>query len=263
MITDWMLESSVWDALERVLNDPAILTKAIGEMKQPVAPANNDIVQLDAAVSAVAGEEKRVLEAYRLSILSPDQLAHELELIAGRRKLLEKQKRELAQRLQPALPVTASVDDYCRQIRERLGNLTFETKRSIVRLLVRKIVFEGDQVRISGVIRLPDRNGNPAKLPIDDGSDSGGIENAEVHSRDRNPSTSSGIGNTEVHHRDRNPADSGGIRNTLVDHRDRNPATNLEFTLVQTINRYSEKAAAASRANLLKANAALGREVAQ
>jgi len=33
--------------------------------------------------------------------------------------------------------------------------------------------------------------------------------------------------------------------------------------LVQTINRYSEKAAAASRANLLKANAALGREVAQ
>jgi len=220
MIADWMLDSSVWDALERALNDPAILTKAIGEIKQPIAPASNDLIQLDAAVAAVAGEQKRVLEAYRLSILSPDQLARELELIEGRRQLLEKQKRELNQRRQPALPVSVSVDDYCREIRERLGNLTFETKRSIVRLLLRKVVFEGDQVRISGVIRLPDRNGNPAKLPIGDGSD------------------------------------GGGIGTTGVDSRGRNPATNVAFTLVQAIDRNSERAAAASRANLIKANAA-------
>ena len=74
MISDWMLESSVWEALERTLNDPAIFTKSISEMKQPIAPVSNDVLQLDAAVAAVAGEEKRVLEAYRLSILSPDQL---------------------------------------------------------------------------------------------------------------------------------------------------------------------------------------------
>ena len=239
IITDWMLESSVWDALERALNEPAILAKAIGEMKQPVVSATNEGVQFDAALDSVAREEKRVVEAYRLSILTPDQLAHELELIAGRRKLLEKQKRDLAQYLQPALPVTASVDDYCRQIRDRLSNLTFETKRSIVRLLVRKIVFEGDQVRISGVIRLPDRNGNSAKLPIDDGSDDGGIENTEVHSRARNP------------------ANSSGIRNTEVDTPERNPAIHAEFTLVEPIvMRISERAKAARMTNLLKATAA-------
>ena len=56
---------------------------------------------------------------------------------------------------------------------------------------------------------------------------------------------------------------SFSLANTEVDHCARNPAMNVEFTLIQAINRQSERAAAARRANLLKANTALGRAVAQ
>ena len=210
LVGEHILDSNVWSALESALNDPALFTKAISEIKRPDVPRDNQAGQIDAALTGLRGEEARVLEAYRLAILTPEQLAQELEMIASRRRMLEKENRELAQRLQPALPVQSSVEEYCHKIRERLGNLTFETKRSVIRLLLRKVVFEGDQVRITGIIPL---------------SDQGGIADTMVHSRAHNP------------------ASGGGIADTMVDHYAHNPSVRArafaEFLLVRNIERSS------------------------
>ncbi len=150
-----LLDSNVWNPLMRALNEPAILTKAITGIKAPAIPQHNEAIQLDAAIAGLGMEESRVLEAYRLSILTPGQLASELESIASRKRLLEKQRGELAQRQHPALQVQSSIEDYSGKIRKRLVKLNFETKRDVVRLLLRKVIFEGNQVRISGVLPLP------------------------------------------------------------------------------------------------------------
>ena len=152
LVGEQTLNDTVWAALETALNDPAMLMKAIKEIRQPAKPAGQQHTQIQTAIENLRREETRILEAYRLSILTPDQLARELESISSRRKLLEKQGSEL-RHLQPVL-TQEPVEDYCRKIRQRLPHLTFETKRSVLRLLLRKVVFEGSQVRISGVLPL-------------------------------------------------------------------------------------------------------------
>jgi len=152
LVGEEILNGTVWTALETALNDPATLIKAIEEIKKPVQASEPQTEQIQAGIQGLHTEETRILEAYRLSILTPDQLARELESIANRRKLLEKQAQ---QSKQPEQTITrGSVEESCRKIRERLPRLTFETKRNVLRLLLRKVVYEGNQVRISGVIPL-------------------------------------------------------------------------------------------------------------
>jgi hypothetical protein len=158
--------------MENALNNPEILTRSIQEIKQPEKLESDAGSQVVAALNGIKTEEARILEAYRLSVITAEQLARELESLAGRRGVLEKQQIEIAQPIQSDHSVKMSVEDYCNEVRRRLVNLTFETKRNVLRLLVRRIVFEGSQVRISGVIPL---------------AASGGIAGTGVDSLERNP----------------------------------------------------------------------------
>jgi site-specific DNA recombinase len=221
LVGEEILNGTVWTALETALNDPATLTKAIEEIKKPVKVLESQTEQIRMGIEKLRTEETRILEAYRLSILTPDQLARELESIANRLEFLEKQAQQAKQ---PGPIVTRdSVEESCRKIRERLPRLTFEAKRNVLRLLLRNVVYEGNQVRIAGVI--------PLKI---DGE----------------------IVDTTANHRAHN---AGGIADTTIDHYGHNPANNAEFSLVVPVNRNSMKAQAASRRNLIKANAALQR----
>jgi site-specific DNA recombinase len=152
LIGEEILNCAVWNAIETALKQPAILTRAVSEIRKPVELPIYSADQTQKAIENLRTEEARILEAYRLSILTPEQLARELDSIRSRRKLLEKQSREL-QEPQPSI-ARDSVEEVCKKIRERLPHLTFETKRSILRLLLRKVVFEGHQAKISGVIPL-------------------------------------------------------------------------------------------------------------
>jgi site-specific DNA recombinase len=152
LIGEEILNCAVWNALETALKQPAILTRAVSELGKPVELPIYPADQTQKAIENLRTEEVRILEAYRLSILTPEQLARELDSIRNRRKLLEKQSREL-QEPQPSI-TRDSVEGVCKKIRKQLYHLTFEAKRSIVRLLLRKVVFEGHQAKISGVIPL-------------------------------------------------------------------------------------------------------------
>jgi len=158
-IAESTLDNSVWLAVENALNNPQMLTRAIQEIKQPEKLESDVGSQVATALDGVKTEEARILEAYRLSVITSEQLARELGSLAGRREALEKQQNEFAQPSSADRSVQMSVEDYCNEVRRRLVNLTFETKRSVLRLLVRQIVFEGGQVRISGVIPLAESGG--------------------------------------------------------------------------------------------------------
>jgi site-specific DNA recombinase len=186
MVSERVLDTSVWSAVQSALNDPATLIRAVTGFDQPSHTADAEIEELSAAIQATEKEESRILEAYRLTVLTPEQLARELELLSARKKLLDKRKEELAKQ-DSSLPVRRSIEDYCESIRQRLGNLSFETKRNILRLLLRSIVYEGDVVRITGMIPL-----TRAREGISAGSDntllpSGEIEGTGINHCARNP----------------------------------------------------------------------------
>jgi hypothetical protein len=77
-----------------------------------------------------------------------------MELLTARRQALEKRQGELADMKETSPSVKLSIEEHCTEVRRRLAKLTFETKRNVLRLLVRRIIFEGNQVRICGVVPL-------------------------------------------------------------------------------------------------------------
>jgi hypothetical protein len=79
--------------------------------------------------------------------------------MADRRKALESQKQGSVDRSIQAKALHLPIERFCSQITARLSNLTFETKRAILREILRKIVFEGDHVRITGILPLPEIGG--------------------------------------------------------------------------------------------------------
>jgi site-specific DNA recombinase len=153
-IAESTLDNSVWSALEGALNNPSILIEAIKKIEPPARSDNSAGSEVRAALSGLESEEKRILEAYRLCILTPQQLAHEMELLTARRQALEKRQGELADMKETSPSVKLSIEEHCTEVRRRLAKLTFETKRNVLRLLVRRIIFEGNQVRICGVVPL-------------------------------------------------------------------------------------------------------------
>jgi hypothetical protein len=146
-------------ALKGALDNPKLLMEAIQGIHHNVGPKSDPSTQSPAALKGIRNEEARILEAYRLNILTPEQLARELELLAARREVIEKQRRECSTPSQIDQSVRLSVQEYCDEVRRRLADLTFETKRKVLRLLVRRIVFEGERVRISGIIPLSSLGG--------------------------------------------------------------------------------------------------------
>jgi site-specific DNA recombinase len=153
-ISEKILDDSVWSALEAALNNPTTLNDAIKRIERPASSDRHAESEIESALSGIENEEKRILEAYRLTILTPEQLAHELELLSARRKTIEKRQQEFTESTEANPSVQLSIEEYCAEVRRRLATLTFETKRNVLRLLVRRIIFEGNQVRIQGIIPL-------------------------------------------------------------------------------------------------------------
>jgi site-specific DNA recombinase len=158
-IAESVLDNSVWLALKKALDNPKMLLRAIEGIERTKSSEDNPLAQIQAALDGIKNEEVRILEAYRLNILTPEQLARELQLIAGRREALERQQREHTEPSDTNRSLRLSVNEYCEEVRRKLGDLTFETKRNVLRLLVRRVVFDGDRVRIVGVIPLTDPGG--------------------------------------------------------------------------------------------------------
>jgi site-specific DNA recombinase len=151
MISEGLLDAAVWNAMERALNNPEILARAVEQIRQPSVPMHDELKEAQDGLKAIEAEEARILEGYRLSVLTPAQLSNELKLLAARRKVLESPERTLPK---SKLPVQKSVAEYCKEIRSRLSTLTIETRRRVLQLLLRDVVFDGEMVRISGVIPL-------------------------------------------------------------------------------------------------------------
>jgi hypothetical protein len=103
-------------------------------------------------------EESRVLEAYRLAILTPEQLARELGILKGRRELLESRKIETqAPTPIPDTILKGSVNQICAVMVQRLRTLNPEGRQKLLRMLITKVIFEDNRVKIIGSLPM-DRN---------------------------------------------------------------------------------------------------------
>jgi len=100
-------------------------------------------------------EEQRLLDAYRTSVISPTQLAHQMEKLKARRSALEFRRATTLQI--PATPpakVAQAISDYCAQAATNLANFTDGEWREFLRTVVEVITFHDDYLTIRGRIPL-------------------------------------------------------------------------------------------------------------
>jgi site-specific DNA recombinase len=225
-IQEHLLNETVWKAVKEAMLNPNLIAEQVTELSQNqlkrMHSTTSEIAEIEQARLQIQNEEARLLEAYRMEILSPAQLGRELEKIKRRQFSTENKETELSQAVHKlSLPaIKKSITDYCRIAGERLQSFNPEERQRFIRFLIRNIVFCGSTVRVRGVIPH---------------STDGGASNRESIEAQLRDGTSSHIATTEIDERGRNTPlifqGFGGLSALEDDNQD------FTFELVQAIPR--------------------------
>jgi hypothetical protein len=154
------LNEPVWNAVVNAMLNPDLITQQVAESRQidntAAEQSATERVQTEHRLHQIASEEARLLEAYRLAVITPAQLGAELERLSARKHSLESRRDQLISELDtPSAPdIRDSVLDYCREAAANIEQFTHEEKKRFLRLLLTGIVFEGRIARISGIIPM-------------------------------------------------------------------------------------------------------------
>ncbi len=226
------LNAVVWNALQGAVQNPKIIENQLPKLNQRsklrTKQSEAEAGQLREALDQLNAEEARVLEAYRLGVLSPALLAQELEKLNTRRSSLQTRQATLSPPPKPTdiSTIRRSLRDYLGIVARRLNTLSFDERQRLLRLLVKSIVFEGDRVRIRG------------KIPLDDSRIPSGCQGENYPASTAcSPSDhfSSRIAPTLIRDDGRNPRDGGRIEDITLEDCGHNPAHLIEFDLVRPI----------------------------
>ena len=157
-IQEVSLNHAVWQTVTDAMQNPSFIANQLAKLKDhktsEPGSVHVDTPEIREAIQQVQKEEGRIIEAYRLGLLSPPQLAHELESIRVRKDQIESQKTRILER-KIGLSLHAmkrSVKDYCRMVVPRLKALTLEGRQHFLRVIIQGIVYDGGSVRIKGAL---------------------------------------------------------------------------------------------------------------
>jgi site-specific DNA recombinase len=153
------LETIVWNSVANAVQNPKIISDQVKilEEKRKIKPLDVEKAIKDAqkGLESLKIEEERVFNAYRKGIIQLEQFEGEISKIQEERTQLNKKLSELTQKQSACLSlkgVAKSVEEYCRVIRKRIGEFTFEQRQTFLRFLLEGIVIEGNKARILGFI---------------------------------------------------------------------------------------------------------------
>src|SRR5215212_7503125 len=119
------LDSVVWEAIKEAILNPSIITDQLAHLYhrrvKSTEQLKKDSDDIDSLLERLKKEEERILEAYRMSVLSPIQLAKELEKLHGRKNLLESRKASPSdsENQMESGSLRRSLTDYCKIAAER------------------------------------------------------------------------------------------------------------------------------------------------
>jgi site-specific DNA recombinase len=167
-IREQYLNDTVWNAVAYALQNPQVILEGVKSIVTAREAASSTGVDTDLGkkMAQIGVEEARVVEAYRLEVLSAEQLARELAALKQRRMLLASLNADRSAE-KKSLP-RRSLEQYCEIASQRIKTLDWPKRRIVLRQLLKEILFEGTRVRIAGVISLPqDFHGTGNATPTD------------------------------------------------------------------------------------------------
>ncbi|MDP2973564.1 MAG: recombinase family protein, partial [Candidatus Diapherotrites archaeon] len=149
------LDSVVWNEIEKILEKPELIRKAVEEKEKVSKECRQALQQqFDLIVrqqAALSKQEERIIGAYRQSIISIEQLKTQMGNLKQEAEKLESAKQELVEKLQCAdteQEIKEAID-YVASIRKGIEKFSFEVKREVLRIFNTCI-----KVSINGIVDI-------------------------------------------------------------------------------------------------------------
>ena len=170
-VAEGTLNDAVKQAVSSIMTDPKVILDPLHQLDEAEASeakAHTGAQQhLEKESKRLAVEEQRLLDAYRIGVISPAQLSGQLEKIRSSRGTLDLQRASTVLRTVPAAQVERAVSEYCEEAAANLSSLSAEGWRQLFQTLIESGVFYGDRIVLRGRIKLAELNNGGPELSLE------------------------------------------------------------------------------------------------
>ena len=153
------LEESVWQQIEALLNQPRIalrLKEKANDAIEVRPRLEQELAQVSRRLKALDKEQQELLQ-WALKGFPEETVVAENKRINEQRDVLKQRRIELETRIEQARQTDVnfeSIDQFCEQWRQNLGEFTFEDKRLALEVLQLKVWVDGDETIMEGAIPI-------------------------------------------------------------------------------------------------------------
>ena len=155
------IEPTVWDTLCQLIRDPDFLIQELhkrnADNSQTKEILEHELQLCQARLKAIPDEQRRLVEGYRKGLYADFMMREDMERIQKEQGELEKRKTELERQLGQR-ELTQSQEARIRSLTEKistgLDNLDFAGKQELMRLLIERVLYDGQGVEIQTIITL-------------------------------------------------------------------------------------------------------------
>jgi site-specific DNA recombinase len=152
------LDTIVWQDLSALLREPESIVNALqrahnGHWLPQELQARRETLQKTQAT--LRQQVERLTEAYLAGVLPLPEYQRRRQELDTRNASLEQQARELTahvDRQQEISHMAASIEDFCQRIQTGLTKASFAQKRTLVELLIDRVLVTNDEVEIRYVV---------------------------------------------------------------------------------------------------------------
>jgi len=162
-----VVEPVVWDTICQLIKDPDFLIKELhrrnNDNSQTKEILERELQLCQTRLKVIPDEQRRLVEGYRKGLYADFMMREDMELIQKEQGELDKRKSELERQLAQR-QLTESQEVRIRSFAEKIGTgldtLDFTGRQELMRLLIEKVLFDGQVVEIQTII-TPDEQLHP------------------------------------------------------------------------------------------------------
>ncbi len=155
------IEPVVWDTICQLIKDPDFLIQELhrrnADNSQTKEILERELQLCKARLKAIPEEQRRLVKGYRKGLYTDFMMREDMELIQKEQGESEKQEAKLERQLTQR-QLTQSQEARIRSLTEKIGigldNLDFAGKQELLRLLIEKVLYNGQGVEILTIIPL-------------------------------------------------------------------------------------------------------------
>jgi site-specific DNA recombinase len=147
-----ILDAAVWEDVRQLLSEPErVRTEYQRRLQGPGTDSNHEVEHLNKIIKNVKKLISRLIDAYGDGLL--DKSEFEPRILAARQrvaKLEDDRRQRIGEATQEAelRLVIGQLEEFARRVSEELQEPSWETRREVVRALVKKVEVEEQEVRI-------------------------------------------------------------------------------------------------------------------